>query len=119
MKAVIDSDVLIDFLQGDPKAADEIRRYDQLRYSVISWMEVMCGAENDLEKAAAKTLLDSMRMVPLSAEVARTAVEAKRRLRLKLPDAVIYATADTEGCILVTRNAKDFDASDPLVRIPY
>lgn len=28
-------------------------------------------------------------------------------------------TADTEGCILVTRNTKDFDRSDPRVRFPY
>ncbi len=82
-------------------------------------MEVMCGAESQSERIAAKMLLDSMRMVPLSAEVAGSAVEAGKRLHLKLPDAVIYATADTEGCILVTRNSKDFDPSDPLVRIPY
>jgi len=36
MKAVLDSDVLIDFLQGDTRAAEEIERYDDLRYSVIT-----------------------------------------------------------------------------------
>ena len=119
MKAVIDSDVLIDFLQGDSRAAEEIARYDDLRYSVISWMEVMCGADTELETAAAKDLLDSMRMAPLSAEIARIAVKARKDLRLKLPDAVIWATADSEGCILVTRNAKDFDKDHPMIRIPY
>ena len=49
MKAVIDSDVLIDFLQGRDAAAVEIDRYDDLCYSVISWMEVMIGAETDAE----------------------------------------------------------------------
>jgi len=37
----------------------------------------------------------------------------------KLPDAVIWATADSEGCILVTRNTKDFDGNHPMIRIPY
>ena len=41
MKGVIDSDVLIDFLQGVPAAAMEIDRYDDPCYAVISWMEVL------------------------------------------------------------------------------
>jgi len=119
MKAVLDSDVLIDFLQGDSRAAEEIARYDDLCYSVISWMEVMCGAETEGEAAAAKGFLGSMQMVGLSVQVAHGAVQARKTLRLKLPDAVIWATADSEGCILVTRNAKDFDVDHPMVRVPY
>ena len=119
MKAVIDSDVLIDFLQGVSAAAIEIDRYDDPCYSVISWMEVMSGADTEPEKAAAKVFLASMRVVELSSRVAHLAVESRRKYRLKLPDAVIWATADSEGCILVTRNAKDFDKDHPMIRIPY
>lgn len=119
MKAVIDSDVLIDFLQGIDAAAAEMELYDDLCYSVVSWMEVMAGAESDVERIAADTLFDSMRRIELSADIARRAVELRRELRLKLPDAIVLATADREGCILVTRNAKDFDAGDPRVRVPY
>ena len=119
MKAVIDSDVLIDFLQGERRAAAEIERFDDLRYSVISWMEVMCGADTESEKAAARRLLESMRTVELSSRIAQLAVEVRRKHGLKLPDAVIWATADSEGCILVTRNAKDFDKDHPMIRIPY
>lgn len=50
---------------------------------------------------------------------AQKAVQLRKSLRLKLPDAIILATADEEGCILVTRNTKDFKVSDPRVRIPY
>jgi predicted nucleic acid-binding protein len=119
MKAVIDSDVLIDFLQGNPRAADEIARYDDLCCSVVSWMEVMCGADTEPEIAAAKGLMESMRVVELSSRVAHLAVEGRRKHRLKIPDAVIWATADSEGCILVTRNTKDFDKEHPMIRIPY
>lgn len=119
MKAVLDSDVLIDFLQGDSRAAREIARYSELCYSVISWMEVMCRADTEQEAAAATGLFDSMKMVGLSTQVARVAVEARKNLQLKLPDAVIWATADTEGCILVTRNVKDFDVDHPMIRVPY
>ena len=119
MKAVLDSDVLIDFLQGVDAAAVEISRYDDPCYSVVSWMEVMTGAENDAERYAAETLFESMRRVELSAEIASRAVDLRRQLRLKLPDAIVLATADREGCNLVTRNAKDFDPQDPRIRIPY
>jgi len=119
MKAVIDSDVLIDFLQGVDAAAAEIDRYDDACYSIISWMEVMIGAETDQQRFAAETLFESMRRIELSAEIARRAIDLRQHLRLKLPDAIVLATADWEGCILVTRNAKDFDSNDPRVRVPY
>ena len=60
-----------------------------------------------------------MREIELSRKIAEIAVEERRKRGLKLPDAVILASADSEGCILVTRNTKDFDSSDPRVRFPY
>lgn len=36
-----------------------------------------------------------------------------------LPDAIILATAQLADRILVTRNSRDFPASDPQVHIPY
>ncbi|MDL5055777.1 PIN domain-containing protein [Oscillatoria laete-virens NRMC-F 0139] len=119
MKAVIDSDVLIDYLQGVTQAKLEIDRYSEPLYSIISWMEIMCGAQNDDERLAARTLFASMEQVDLSQKVAEIAVVERMKQKLKLPDAVILATADSEGCILVTRNTKDFDQNDPRVRIPY
>jgi len=119
MKAVIDSDVLIDYLQGIDAARLEIGRYSETLYSIVSWMEIMCGAKTELEKQAAQALFGSMRQVDLCREVARIAVTERKRRKLKLPDAVILATADSQGCILVTRNTKDFDQNDPRVRVPY
>ena len=119
MKALIDSDVLIDFLQGIEAAAVEIDRYDDACYSIISWMEVMIGAETDAERFAAETLFESMRRIELSADIARRAVDLRRQLKIRLPDAIVLATADWEGCILVTRNTKDFSQTDPRIRVPY
>lgn len=119
MKAVIDSDVLIDFLQGDPRAKAELDQYRDLRYSIISWMEVMCGAGNEAEKDAASLLFSSMRRIELNLSIALRAVHLRKSLKLKLPDAIILASAEEEGCILVTRNTKDFRSSLPAVRVPY
>jgi len=119
MKAVIDSDVLIDYLRGVPQAKREIDRYNQPLYSIISWMEVMCGADTEDEKRDAEVLFRSLARVDLTSAIARLAVHERTTSGLKLPDAVILATADCEGCILVTRNTKDFHAGDPRVRFPY
>ncbi|MBX3741808.1 MAG: PIN domain-containing protein [Akkermansiaceae bacterium] len=119
MKAVIDSDILIDYLQGEERSKIELAHYDDLRYSVISWMEIMCRARTPEETEAAEALLRSMTQVDLDMNIARKAVHLRKSLKLKLPDAIILATADKEGCILVTRNTKDFREDDPRVRVPY
>ena len=119
MKAVIDSDILIDYLQGREAARVELGRYDRALYSVISWMEVLCGAKTTAAQKSAETLFASLQRVDLSLEIAQKAVAERRKTGLKLPDAISLATADHAGCILVTRNTKDFDPTDPRVRIPY
>jgi predicted nucleic acid-binding protein len=119
MKAVLDSDVLIDYLQGLPAAAEELARYRQPHYSVITLMELHCGARTPEQRAAVDILLGTMSRVELTDTVARRAVELRQNLRLKLPDAVVLASAEVEGCILVTRNTRDFPHRDPRVRFPY
>lgn len=47
------------------------------------------------------------------------AVGERKKSGLKLPDAIILATANCEGCILASRNAKDFDKRGPRVRFPH
>jgi predicted nucleic acid-binding protein len=56
----------------------------------------------------------------LSPEIARRAADLRfNRRSMKLPDAIIFASAQEQGAILVTRNAKDFPATMPGIRIPY
>ena len=82
-------------------------------------VELHCGARDAAESRAVDRLLDSLTRVDLSEGIARRAVELRNALRLKLPDAVVLASAEVEGCILVTRNRRDFPADDPRVRFPY
>lgn len=119
MKAVVDTDVLIDYLEGVEAAREELARYSRPHYSIISWMELLCGAQDDAERAAVDGLLSTMTRVELTETVARHAVALRQTLRLKLPDAIVLSSAETEGCILVTRNTRDFPANDPRVRFPY
>jgi|SRR5271157_2838705 Predicted nucleic acid-binding protein, contains PIN domain len=119
MRAIIDSDVLIDYLQGLEKAKRELDRYTKREMSIISWMEVMTGADTPEEEKDSREFLSTFTIHHLSVEIASEAVEIRKKFRIRLPDAIVWATARTNGCLLVTRNAKDFSIKEPGVRIPY
>ena len=119
MRAIIDSDVLIDYLQGLEQAKREIDRYSQLEISIISWMEIMIGAETTEEEKACREFLSRFTIHQLSKEVAAEAVKLRKKFRIRLPDAIVWATARVSGYLLVTRNTKDFPLKEPGVRVPY
>ncbi|MGN6377037.1 MAG: PIN domain-containing protein [Sphingomonas sp.] len=51
--------------------------------------------------------------------IAGAAVDIRHRTRIKLFDALILATAQVHGAVLIRRNVKDFPAPMPGIRIPY
>ena len=119
MSALIDTNVLIDYLAGIEAARDELSRHNDPAISAITWMEVMVGAADDRESARLRWFLSGFTRVPIDDEVSELAVAIRREHRLRLPDAIIWASARRSGRILVTRNTKDFPAGDPGVRVPY
>jgi predicted nucleic acid-binding protein len=118
MKALLDTNILIDYLNGIEAARDEIARWQQPLISVVTWMEVIVGA-GPADEAEVRGFLRRFRCIGIDAPVAEAAVALRRSRRLRLPDAVIAATAVHEGALLVTRNTRDFPADDPTVRAPY
>lgn len=40
-------------------------------------------------------------------------------MRIKMPDAIILATAEVAGRVLVTSNITDFPSQVPKVKVPY
>lgn len=118
VKALFDTNIVVDFLNGVPEAQNEISRYRERAISIITWMEVMVGA-NDAVAEATREFLETFAIVPLEAGAAVRAIELRREHRVKLPDAVIWASADIHSMLLVTRNTKDFPSEAPGVRVPY
>lgn len=118
VKPLFDSCILIDYLQGIPEAREELRRYDESAISIVTWMEVMVGADASVE-AATRAFLAAFETIGIDAEIAERAVAIRRGSRIRLPDALIKATADVAGALLVTRNTRDFPPDMPGVRIPY
>jgi predicted nucleic acid-binding protein len=118
VKALFDTNILVDYLNAVPQARAELQRYTEKAMSIITWMEVMVGADTELE-AATGNFLSSFEVIAVDQKIAERAVQLHRRHRTKLPDAVIWATAQVHAMLLVSRNTKDFPADDPGVRAPY
>lgn len=113
-----DTNIVIDWLRRKEQAASELSRYPRHRISRITWTEVLAGEPVDTREQA-KLLLVRFAVVEVDEEIASAAADIRFRTRLKLLDALILATAQVKGAILVTRNTKDFPANMPGIRIPY
>jgi hypothetical protein len=116
---LFDTNILIDHLNGVAKATREIRRSHDPAISVITWIEVMTGAASPSEEAILRAFLSNFQYLAMTREVAERAAVIRRQKRIKMPDAIILATAEAAGRVLVTRNVKDFPAGARGVRVPY
>jgi predicted nucleic acid-binding protein len=118
VKALFDTNILIDYLNGITQAREELDRYDDKAISIVTWMEVMVGAASALE-GPTRTFLDNFEIVALDDVIAERAITFRKMGKAKLPDAIIWASAQVNGLLLVTRNTRDFPMSNPSVRMPY
>jgi predicted nucleic acid-binding protein len=99
---LVDTDVLIDHLRG----ASEIKPgRHRVNYSVVTRAELFAGnTATDL----ATQLLAPFREIAVDRPVAERAGRVAREFGLRLPDALIAATALEHELGLVTRNVKHF-----------
>ena len=119
MKLLFDTNILIDYLNGVDAAKQEVERTRERYISIITWMEVLAGAQDDAEADVIDMFLREFRVVDLTRRIAREAMELRRARRIRLPDAMIWATAKAESALLVTRNTKDFPEDELGIRMPY
>lgn len=81
---------------------------DNLTISIISKIEVLGfnGEDDELKRLADFIALASV--VFVDDAVADKTIELRKAYRIKLPDAIIAATALVYGLVLITRNINDF-----------
>ena len=119
MKVVFDTNILVDYLNGIPAARNELEQYEEVGISMVTWMEVLAGTEDAAEETITREFLSQFKIQPLDKTVAERAIKIRRQHKLKLPDAIIWATAMELGRVLVTRNTRDFPETNPGIRVPY
>ena len=117
-----DTNIIIDALLDVEVAIAELEHAaaggEPLWVSRMVWVEILSKGSPE-EIRSAKHYLARFSTDELDEEIAVLAGALRReRPRLRSPDAIILATAQLRGRILVTRNTKDFSAEMPGVRIP-
>lgn len=118
-----DANIIIDALAGYPPARTEIARAvaggSRAWLSRMAWIEVLSKGEEPVVRHAI-AFMSHFGLDEIDEEISlRAAALRRERPRLKSPDAVILATSQLRGRVLVTRNTKDFPASMPGIRVPY
>lgn len=121
MSYLIDSDVIIDFLNGENQPIvllQELKNKD-LFISVITWIEVVYGTKRSLHpKTRKKNFEDFLSLfkiklisinLAISEEFIAVKVALERRgIRLPDFDLLIAAAANVNDLVLVTRNIRHF-----------
>ncbi len=115
---LLDTNILIDVLRGQEPALLWLEQQNQSAISVITWIEVLAGCR-DREVEQLEAWLESFPRLPLDQAIARETVQLRQRHGLKVPDAIILATASIHGLTLATRNSRDFPLSLGGVVHPY
>ena len=113
-----DTNILIDWLLDRSEAEAELARYSGHRISRVVWTEVLAGELPD-QRRSVRALLLPFEVVDVDERIAVAAADVRHRMRIKLMDAYILATAQVAGAILITRNTRDFPARLPGIRVPY
>ena len=115
MRWLLDSNILIDALAGLPhgvRVLREARRRPEVSviYSAITRIEVLGFPDlTEQEEVAMRGLLNEFEEIPIGSAVVERTIQIRKSVRIKIPDALIAASADTAQAVVVTRNTSDFE----------
>ncbi|GHV84537.1 tRNA(fMet)-specific endonuclease VapC [Spirochaetia bacterium] len=116
---LLDSNVIIGYLAGRIPASGMQALsavVDQTpRISVISQIEVLRWSDSPGNERVLSDFVASSIIHPLSSGVVQRTIAICKSVKIKLPDAIIAATALCEEFVLITRNIKDFKNISDLV----
>ena len=119
----LDANIVIDALLNHEPAHRELSRIAdsgaRMWLSRMAWIEILSKG-NETAVREVLMFLAQFGLDEIDDEISHRAAALRReRARLKSPDAIILATAQLRGRVLVTRNTKDFPAEMPGIRVPY
>lgn len=112
-KYLIDSNVIIEFLinslpeDGVEWLIDVVNKKEHC-VSPINQIEVLGynGDASEMERAIA--FVAGPKSISIDDRVVAEAINVRKQKRIKLPDAIIAATAIVHGLTIVSKNVKDF-----------
>lgn len=124
MNMLVDSNVIIDYVSNriPEKSAKQLDIYFNSCFSVsiISKIEVLGFNTQEYELEQLESFIQLSSIEYIDEAVADKTIEIRRMKRIKLPDAIIAATALVKNCILLSHNTTDFKKNEGLqVWDPY
>ena len=110
-----DTNILIYYVNGEGSAVTRKRIEGIIHHSfiisVISQMEFLgFRGYSDADFKLAKNFIQNASVYNISPEIVEKTIEIRRKYSIKLPDAIIAATALCHDLVLITHNRSDFDA---------
>ena len=120
---MLDTDVLIDFLRGQPQAVQLLEDIDcEFYLSAVSVAELYVGVRDGREREVLDQLVGLLQTIEISTEITRQAGLWRREYGKShgtgIIDALIVACADASQIPLATLNVKHFPML-PNVSAPY
>ena len=117
------TDVLIDYLRGQPDAVVFLRKTRRsLFVSAVTVAELHVGVREGAERAVLERFLGLMEVVAITPYIARQGGLWRRDYGKShgtgLMDALIAASAEISGCTLATLNEKHFPMLETVL-VPY
>jgi len=118
-----DTNTVIYYLQNQfppnaEKFMDNALKQSRPAISAITEIELLCwktASTKDIK--VLKNFIEDAFVIELEHAVKDLTVDIRKRHNLKLPDAIIGASAIVNDLTLITRNMKDFDRVDKLISV--
>lgn len=110
---IVDTDVLVDFLRGNPRAVTFVETHaSRIVLSAIVVSELYAGVKGEAEQAALDDFVSLFRVVPVDSQIAKAAGLCRRDYGqshgVGLADAILVGTAEAEHAELKTLNTKHY-----------
>jgi len=118
-KALLDSNIII-YLSKRQLPFSFLDRFESVYISVISYMEVLgYNFANSQEKDFINELISLFNVIFIDQKIANSVIDIRKKIHIKLPDAIIAATAMVDDLCLITRNVEDFKNTECALLNPF
>ena len=112
-KAILDSNVIIDAVRNLIDIERSIFQFKDIYISLITYIEVLgYNFKDENEKLLTSQILGMFVIINPDVEIADLTISYRKMKKIKVPDAIILATARKLNAILLTSNIADFKNID-------
>jgi predicted nucleic acid-binding protein len=119
----LDTNYLIYYFKGEEKVIDLIQgliiNRTPIFISIVTKVEILAYPEiTPKEEKTFLEMIKNMILIEFDDKLTNFVVDLRRKYKIKLPDAIIAATALYTNSSLITRNIKDFSKIKDLNILP-